>query len=156
METTDTHNLRKRASHTDMDMKKVLIVEDNGILAMSFAKLISDIGCHVIGVVDSSLEALLQVKRLRPHAVLLNISHMKGWGDITVAKRIQDTYGVPVIFMTAHMDYKIRRLAMEVSSGRLLDKPFDDLDLKRNLELALYPNIGFNGNCAAVHTHNIG
>ncbi len=115
-------------------MKKVLIVEDNRLLSMLIEETVSAMGYHVIAKMDTPLEALLQIKRLEPHAVLLNISRTGGHDDIEVAERIQEAYGVPVIFMTTHMDGAIRHRALEVASGRLLDKPLDELELQRHLE----------------------
>lgn len=117
-----------------MTRKRVLIVEDNRLRSMLVEDTIVTMGYNVIAKMDSPLDALLHVKRLQPHAVLLNISLSGGYDDIEVAERIQDAYGVPVIFMTAHMDSKIRHRALEVSSGRLLDKPLDEQALQMHLE----------------------
>lgn len=117
-----------------MSKIKVLIVEDDRLLSMFIADTVATMGYHVVGSMNSPLEALLNVSRLQPCTVLLNISQAGGHDDIEVAERIQDNHGVQVIFMTAHSDSKIRHRALKVSNGRLLNKPFEDLELKRHLE----------------------
>lgn len=117
---------------------KILIVEDEGIVAKDLQHMLADMGYKVLEVVASGEEALDKVKKLKPDLILMDIV-LKGKIDgIETAKRVQSIMDVPVIYVTAYGDEeKIERAKATEPYGYIL-KPFNKRALKADIEMALY------------------
>src|SRR5579872_2896157 len=83
---------------------KILIVEDEGIIADNIASRLRKSGYHVAGIADSAEAALARVPETKPDLVLMDI-HIKGAIDgIETTKKLRESFDVPVIYLTAHTD----------------------------------------------------
>jgi len=116
---------------------RVLIVEDEPIVALDLQQEIEDFGCEVVGLAESADEALMAVEENRPDLALMDIRITGSMDGIEVAKLLRDTYGVPVVFLTSYSDdTTISRAAREMPYG-YLTKPFQTRELKATLQVAL-------------------
>ena len=117
---------------------KLLIAEDEKIIALDLSMRLSAFGYEVIGSVSSGKEVLEIVKANRPDLVLMDI-FLKGDIDgIQTAQILRQEFFLSVIFLTAHSDDDtLQRAKLTEPYGYIL-KPFNDRDLRSILEMALY------------------
>ena len=121
-----------------MAKAQVLIVEDNGIIAMDLESQLKRLGYSVSAIVDNGEEAIKKVKENTPDLVLMDIV-LKGEIDgIEAAKEIRKQFDVPVVFITAFADKeRLKRAKLAYPYGFII-KPFQHEDLNITIEMALY------------------
>ncbi len=90
---------------------RILIVEDEALIAVDLRKKLEAAGYRVPAIVDNGADALLSVERFGPDLVLMDI-RLRGPGDgIETAERIRRQFQVPVMFVTAHADRETLEMA---------------------------------------------
>ncbi len=121
-----------------MTKPKILIVDDESIVADGLLQQLLDMGYQPVGKTAGAEEAILLADRLRPDLVLIDL-HLAGeMSGITAAQIIHDRYAIPVVFMTADADNET------LEGGNLSDpfgyilKPFEGRGLRMVMEMALY------------------
>ncbi len=121
-----------------MDKTRLLIVEDEGLVARDLENMTRTMGYEVLGVASTADEALVQVACLHPDLVLMDVV-IKGTLDgIAAAERIWEIYHIPVIYVTAYTDeVTVQRATLSQPFGYIL-KPFDERELKIAVEMAVY------------------
>ena len=87
-----------------MDEIKILVVEDEAIVARNIEKRLSNAGYHISGVVTTAKEAIEKAHSAKPDLVLMDIK-LKGEMDgIEAAKIIRKNLRLPIIFLTSYTD----------------------------------------------------
>ncbi len=115
---------------------KILIVEDEMLIAANIANQLESIGYAVIGIIPRGEEAIKVVQNEKPDLVLMDIN-LKGELDgIETAEKIQQEGQIPIIYLTANSDDAHFNKAKATNPYAFLSKPFKRLDLQRALELA--------------------
>lgn len=121
-----------------MSKIKILIVEDESIVAMDIKHRAEGLGYQVIGVTPSGEEALEMVRENPPNLILMDIV-LKGKIDgIETAQRIHDTYDIPVLYLTAYSDEETLKRAKITEPFGYIIKPFEDRELHSSVEIAIY------------------
>jgi PAS domain S-box-containing protein len=120
-----------------MSQPKILIVEDEAIVAMDLKLHLQDLGYRVAGLASSGEEAIALATNLKPGLVLMDISLGVGMDGIEAARQVQ-AMGVPVVFLTAFADETTLARAKESAPYGYLLKPFDERSLHSTIEMALY------------------
>ncbi|MBU3916597.1 response regulator [bacterium] len=120
-----------------MEKTKILIVEDESIIAMDIESSLKRLGYEVTSIVNTGEKADKKAASDKPDIVLMDI-RIKGEMDgIEAAEVIRLKYGIPVVFLTAHLDEeKIQRAKLTMPFGYIL-KPIQEKDLKVTIEMAL-------------------
>ncbi|WP_374650922.1 response regulator [Dongia sp.] len=113
----------------------ILVIEDEPVIALDIASLVTDLGHKVVGVAASQAEAVAIFKRTQPGLVLADIDLGAGGSGIAAVTEILRMSSVPVIFVTAYPE----RL---LTGGRpeptyLVTKPFEPDTLKVTISQAL-------------------
>ena len=104
---------------------KILIVEDEALLAMSYKMALNGKDCQVVGIADSSEEALKLVRELTPDVVLMDIK-LKGTIDgIETAKTIMQTSSAQIIYITGNTDEHTKERALRTKPKAYMGKPID-------------------------------
>ena len=117
---------------------RILIVEDEGIVAEDIRLTLETLGYAVPDCLPSGEEAVERIAALEPDLVLMDI-HLKGEMDgIEAAQRIQEEWGLPVIYLTAFADDEILQQARLTQPFGYLLKPFKERELHATIEMALY------------------
>ncbi len=118
-------------------MKKIriLIVEDEIVIAEDIKDMIEEIGYEVIGISKEITEALDIIENQSPDLVLLDILLYNGGDGIDLAKLLRDKYRKPFIFITAHSDKQTVERAKLVNPYGYLIKPFEKEDLYTSIEI---------------------
>ncbi len=119
------------------DAVKVLMVEDEPIIALDLEQKLEGLGYGVAGVAASGEAAVAMALARRPELVLMDI-HLQGAMDgIEAARRIHETARIPVLFLTAYAnDDTIRRAEETLPFGYLI-KPCDGPQLSAAIRMAL-------------------
>lgn len=117
---------------------KILIVEDESIIAMELSARLQKLGYQIVGIAQNGLEAITVTDAYRPDLVLMDI-YLKGEMDgVEATTTIKEQYGIPVIYLTANTDeHTFQRAKVTEPYGYLL-KPFDERELHTTIEIALY------------------
>lgn len=116
---------------------KVLIVEDENIVAMDLSRRLGKLSYHVIGMASNGKRALELVESKRPDIILMDI-HIKGNRDgIEVADEINELYQIPIIFLTAYSEDSTLARARKTRPYGYLLKPFSERELHVAIQVAL-------------------
>ena len=118
--------------------KRILIVEDDRMVAENLQEMLQLMGYVVTDNVSSGEEAVKRVAEILPDLVLTDI-YLRGKLDgIEAARLITKNHGVPVVYLTAHSNHSVQeRLKLDAPFGYVL-KPFDQGELRIVIEIALF------------------
>jgi len=116
---------------------KILIVEDEAIVAMQIEDALKGMGYEVVGVASRGNDAIRIAKDTWPDLILMDIRLDGPMDGIEVANRISMYYDIPVIFLTAYSDDATVSRAIKTRSYGFLIKPFNERELYSNIELAI-------------------
>jgi len=104
-------------------MLRILIVEDDRLVAESMRMLLANAGHEVVGIASDEASALDLTFSGRPELVLMDIRLSHGDDGIDTARRIQRHRLVPVVFISAHLDRDARERTAAVALVDHLPKP---------------------------------
>ncbi len=129
-------------SHSPSPIKpsdiRILIVEDEGLVAMDLEERLLHLGYHVSAVHDNGPDALAHARAEKVDLALLDI-HIHGKMDgIELAAALRESVDVPVIFLTAHADGATLARAGHTEPFGYVLKPFDERELRAAIEMAMY------------------
>lgn len=126
------------ASNSQVD--KILVVDDEWIIAEEISECLRRLGYEVCAITSTGEEALEAAERHQPDVALMDIRLRGRMDGIEVAEKISERHGIPVIFLTAHMDQRTLDRAKHVNPFGYLTKPFNERDLGVAIQIALYRN----------------
>ena len=121
-----------------LSVTSVLIVEDEGIVAEDLACKIRQFGYDVIGTTGTGEEAVELARQQRPDLVLMDIRLAGAMDGIEAAQQIHLENNLPILFLTAHSDTATSLRAQEANATGYILKPFDDRDLRIQIEMTLH------------------
>ena len=117
---------------------RVLIVEDEQIVAADLEAKLRRLGCELLGTAASGEEALRLAEQARPDVVLMDIQLQGSMLGTEAAQIIQRNTGAPIIFITAFADTFVRDPAKMQPPGICLSKPFSSYQLRAALDAVLH------------------
>lgn len=120
-----------------MSKAKVLIVEDEPMVAEDIAAALYRIGFVVSGVVYTEQAALEELRDNTPEIALLDINLKSGNEGIRIAEEINRLYHIPFVYLTAYSDKLSLEMAQHTQPAGYVVKPFTEKTLFANLQLAL-------------------
>ncbi len=121
-----------------MKRVKILIVEDEAIIAMEVENSLLSIGYEVTSIVDTGEKAIKKAEVDNPDIVLMDIRIKGEMSGIETADIIRSRFEIPVVFATAYIDEeRIQQAKFTMPFGYVL-KPIQERDLKVTIEMALY------------------
>ena len=121
-----------------MEMKTILIVEDEKIIAEDIKNTLVKFKYNVPEIIASGEKAIRRAEELKPDLVLMDIMIEGSINGIVAAKKIYRDFGIPIVFLTAYADDNILEQAAESSPFGYLIKPFEDRELRATIEMAFY------------------
>src|SRR5580698_5665748 len=116
----------------------ILIVEDEGLIALDLRKKLEQAGYSVPMIADNADEALQGVELHRPSLVLMDIRLHGPQDGIETADQIRRRFRVPVMFVTAHADRDTLERARITEPFGYIVKPFHGVDFRPQIEMALW------------------
>lgn len=121
-----------------MVTSRILVVEDERIVAKDLELRLQALGYEVVGLVATGLDAVRLADELRPDLVMMDIQLQGEMDGIEAAGRIRRDYFIPVVYLTAHSDEEpLKRAQVTEPFGYLL-KPFQERELRTVIEMGLY------------------
>ena len=116
---------------------RILIVEDEHIVAMGIKRMLKSLGYTVTGVASSGKDAISKAESTFPDLILMDIM-LKGELDgVEAAKEIKERFDVPIVYLTAYSDSNILERVKKTGPSGYIVKPFDEKDLYSNIEIAM-------------------
>lgn len=123
---------------TTQKKPRIVVVEDEAIIAEEIISTVSDLGYQVVAHVMNGDKALDIFAREQADLVLLDINIKGSKNGIELAHILKDNYDVPFVFLTSHSDHQILDEVKKTMPYGFILKPFNEHDLRTNIELALY------------------
>ncbi len=117
---------------------QVLIIEDEPLISMDLADIVTDLGHRVTTVARTAAEAVESARNDKPGLVLADIQLADGSSGIDAVKEILSDYDVPVIFITSFPERLLTGERPEPTF--LITKPFDPNTVKAGISQALFFN----------------
>lgn len=121
-----------------MKNRRILIVEDQGILALDISNRLAGMDYDPLEIVSSGELAIVKADELRPDLILMDIQLSGELDGIDAAIRIKENQNVPIIYLTAHSDKMTLERAKQTIPYGYLVKPFQDGELHAALETAFF------------------
>ena len=121
-----------------MVIARLLIVEDEAIVAMDLRAKLVDMEYFVVGVARSGEDAVRMADEKSPDLVLMDINLQGDMDGVAAAEHIRERRTIPVVFLTAMGDKDtLQRAKITEPQGYVL-KPFNERDLYAAIEVALH------------------
>lgn len=120
-----------------MSPARILIVENDPLLAQAIALHVEAHGHEVAGILARGEEVLPQGMALSPDLILMDIVLDGAIDGVETARQIQDSLDVPVVFLTAYLDEALVKRAFATDPFAYLQKPLKEHELLLTIELAL-------------------
>lgn len=116
---------------------RILIVEDEQIIAADLASELARMGHDVVGMAIEGSEAIELAERLKPQLVLMDIQLEGKMTGTEAARTIQDRIGAQIVFVTAFPGALLREPPQLSRPGVCLGKPFSRIQLEAALGAVL-------------------
>lgn len=120
-----------------MTSAKIMVVEDESIIAKDLQNRLKKLGYLVTDVASSGEEAIHQAAENRPDLVLMDINLKGNMDGVEAARRIYAQYNIPIIYLTAYATNDILERARQTGASGYLLKPFKEKELHTNIEIAI-------------------
>ena len=123
-----------------MNKARILVVEDQQIIALEIKDRLQQMGHEVIAMAKSGDKAIALAKEFLPDLILMDIKIEGDIDGIETAEEIKNIMECPIIFLTAYADDKTINRAKLTEPYAYIVKPLDERELKSAIVIALYKN----------------
>lgn len=117
---------------------RILIVEDEQIVAEDLRQTLENMGYSVVGVVSSGEGAVETARKEIPDLILMDIMLSGKMDGISAAHQIRSEHDIPVIYVTAYADSQLIERAKVTEPFGYIVKPFNEREVQSNIEIALF------------------
>lgn len=124
-----------------MEHVKILIVEDEEVIAMGLKIILVQEGYSICGIVSTGEEAVEMVLQARPHLVLMAIRLRGRFDGIAAYEQIKKHANVPAVFISTYADKETIERAMATKASGYIVKPFKVYELTEHVKAALTSRI---------------
>jgi two-component system, LytTR family, response regulator LytT len=116
---------------------KILAVEDEVLIAEYLKEMLTSLLFTNVKLAHNGLDALSEIEKFKPELILLDIRMQEELEGISLAKKINEQYQLPFIFITAHSNTEIVEKALNTNPYGYITKPFKKIDVYAAINLAL-------------------
>ncbi|MEY3870614.1 MAG: hybrid sensor histidine kinase/response regulator [Microcoleaceae cyanobacterium] len=120
-----------------MSQIRILIVEDELLIAKGVSRKLEKLGYQVVNIVSSGESAIASATELKPDLILMDIVIKGDMDGIETAAKINKILNIPVVFTTAYDDEETLKRAEKTGSYGYILKPIKDRDLNATIKMAL-------------------
>lgn len=121
-----------------MTPSRILVVEDENIVALDIEMRLIGLGYQVVGTADTGQRAIRLTMDEQPDLILMDINLRGEIDGVETAKQIQAERNIPIVFLTAYADDVTFGEAVKTELFGYILKPFDEKELHMAIEIALY------------------
>jgi two-component system, response regulator PdtaR len=122
---------------TNMQRPRIFVVEDQALIAMDLCDRLQMLGYESCGHAGRADLALSRILESKPELVLMDVNLIGDVNGIELAEIVRQQFDVPVIFLTAYSDRDLIDSAARAEPYAFLVKPYDEDELRANIEVAL-------------------
>ena len=116
---------------------KILIVEDEIIIALDLKIRLENLGYHILGIALNGEDAIKKIREKNPDLVLMDIQLNGDMDGIKVAQQIRNQYNIPFIYITGSHDNSLLDRAKQTNPIGFISKPFDEIEIQKAIDLHL-------------------
>lgn len=127
---------RMRAEIEAISSVRVMIIEDEPVIAMDLQMIVGDIGLQVLGIADTHQRAVAMAEATKPDLILSDIQLADGSSGVNAIKDIHEKCDVPVIFITAYPEMLLT--GRDTEPAFLITKPYRDDQVGAAISQALF------------------
>lgn len=121
-----------------MNNRRILVVDDERIVAQDIIEVLTNMGCEVVGTALSGLEAIEKAGSLRPDLIMMDITLQGQMDGVEAATIIRERHEIACVFLTAYSDKSYLERAKQAQPAGYMVKPFEEGGLRSTVEIALY------------------
>jgi two-component system, cell cycle response regulator len=121
-----------------VDPMRILLVEDEGIVAQDLQESLQRLGYRVAGVASEGVQAVSMARQLYPDLIVMDVGLRGDVDGIQAAQMIQESCHIPVIFLTGHRDTATLQRAVTTGPLGYIVKPFQEVELRCAIEVAIH------------------
>ncbi len=133
---------------------KILILEDNQLLAVIIKKMLTDFGYNVVGICKTVEVGLQLFRSEKPDLLLVDILLEEELSGIDFVKIIKKETNLPVIYLTSVSDDVTLLNAKQTLPSAILKKPVDREQLKATIEISLFRFAEMSGGLKKLKSAN--
>ena len=124
-----------------MSGERIMVVEDESILVMLLKRKLLSYGYSEIDWVETGEDAIHNAESFKPDLILMDIILKGNMDGIEAAKRIHESYDIPIIYLTAYSSDEVINRALETEPYGYIVKPFKEVEINANIKIALNKHI---------------
>ncbi len=117
---------------------KILVAEDEFIIAMDIKRILEELGYEVVAFVNNGKDIIEHIEKDRPDLILMDIMLNGPMSGIETAHIVRQKYNLPVVYLTALTDEATLQKAKLTEPVGYVLKPFDSRSLHSSIEIAIY------------------
>ena len=121
-----------------MEKSRILVVEDNAIIAKDLQWQLEDLGYNVPFIAPTGSDAIRRVKENKIDLVLMDIMLEGEMDGIETADEMRTKHSVPVVYLTAYADDETLKRARRTEPYGYLLKPVSNIEMRSAIEMAIY------------------
>lgn len=121
-----------------MRKTKILVVEDESIVARDIRNMLVGLGYEVTAVVPGAKTAVQKAQETAPDLVLMDVMLQGEITGVEAAEQIYTNFSIPVVYLTAYADSTTVQQAKKTEPFGYIIKPFEERELQTTIEIALY------------------
>lgn len=121
-----------------MSKERIMIVEDESIVAMGIKHKLEDLGYDVVGIVATGEGAVSTALKTVPDLILMDIVIKGDLDGIEAAQQIHKHQDTPIIYITAYSDEEVLERARITEPYGYILKPFKKSEINANIQMAIY------------------
>lgn len=112
---------------------KILIVEDENIIALDIRAMLEDLGYMVSAIASSGEESIKKASRIKPDLVLMDVKLKGSLDGVSAGQEISRQFRIPIVYLTAYSD---KTTIDRINNGKngnspvVINKPFDEGELR--------------------------
>ena len=132
---------KKERNPFNIEYIKILVAEDDRIIARDIQYTLEGFGYHVCAIVASGEECIEKALYLQPDLILMDIKLNGNMDGMSAAQQIYDRFHIPVVYLTAFGDEKTLVRAKKAECFGFVSKPFDENELQQTIEQSLTQSV---------------
>ncbi len=120
--------------------RKIMIVEDENIIALDIRSMLEDLGYMVLDIVSSGEESIQKVSKKKPDLVLMDIKLKGNIDGVSAGEEIFRQFRIPIVYLTAYSDQATMKRINKGKNGNnpaVINKPFDEGELRTVIDNTL-------------------
>ncbi|UCE40057.1 MAG: response regulator [Candidatus Aminicenantes bacterium] len=119
---------------------KILIVEDENIIALDIRSMLEDLGYMVSAIVSSGEESIKEASKMKPDLVIMDVKLKGNIDGVSAGEEIYKQFRIPIVYLTAYSD---KATISRINNGKngkpstVINKPFDEGELQSVIDNTL-------------------